>query len=425
MPGCTPKEGRNAIAAAARAIADLRLGRVDDISTANVGEIHGGVAANIVAEHCTFVAEARSHDERRLADLVQEMLEPPLRGRDERVRRADVEARRLPRLPLQARRRGGSRRDGRTRSSRARAVSYAFPAAGPTRTSSTCAGCLPQSRERHGGDPHARRSTSPSPTSRGWSRSRSRCSTRRVALSLRRGTVTAVLGAARRPRARSRSTACRASPTHDVTGPVALGDEVLVNTQARDLGLGSGGFDVLYVNLTRGLGLAAERDAHVMQLPYTPLQHAVRARRGVRARSPDACWTGCPSSAVRCTARLRRSARRCRAPRRLRPARRRSAAPRALGHTPGSEERRLLELTVGVGAMLRGRLAVRRPSVRAALHAGRRGFEVAVCAIGPGIVGTGSASATAVSRRSRPRTRRRPWAAGRSLPFGRLGCGSP
>src|SRR5262245_36264224 len=61
-----------------------------------------------------------------------------------------------------------------------------------------------------------------------------------------------------------------------LTGPVALGDDVLVNVQARALGLGSGGFDVLYANLTRGLALASEAAAHVMKLPYTPVQHAVR-----------------------------------------------------------------------------------------------------------------------------------------------------
>jgi tripeptide aminopeptidase len=71
--GMYPDEGRSAIAAAARAIAELRLGRVDEISTANVGTISGGTAANIVPEWCTFVAEARSHDETRLAELVQEM----------------------------------------------------------------------------------------------------------------------------------------------------------------------------------------------------------------------------------------------------------------------------------------------------------------------------------------------------------------
>jgi tripeptide aminopeptidase len=71
--GMNPEEGRSAIAAAARAISELRLGRVDEDSTANVGTIHGGTATNIVPEWCTFVAEARSHDERKLAELVQEM----------------------------------------------------------------------------------------------------------------------------------------------------------------------------------------------------------------------------------------------------------------------------------------------------------------------------------------------------------------
>ena len=71
--GMHPEDGRSAIAAAARAISEMRLGRVDDISTANVGTITGGTATNIVPEWCTFVAEARSHDETRLADLIQEM----------------------------------------------------------------------------------------------------------------------------------------------------------------------------------------------------------------------------------------------------------------------------------------------------------------------------------------------------------------
>ena len=71
--GMHPEDGRSAIAAAARAIAELRLGRVDDQSTANVGTITGGTATNIVPEWCTFVAEARSQDERRLGELVQEM----------------------------------------------------------------------------------------------------------------------------------------------------------------------------------------------------------------------------------------------------------------------------------------------------------------------------------------------------------------
>jgi tripeptide aminopeptidase len=73
--GMYPEEGRSAIAAAARAVADLRLGRLDEVTTANVGEIAGGTARNIVPDRCSLTAEARSHDERKLAELVQEMLE--------------------------------------------------------------------------------------------------------------------------------------------------------------------------------------------------------------------------------------------------------------------------------------------------------------------------------------------------------------
>jgi tripeptide aminopeptidase len=73
--GMFPEEGRSAIQAAAKAIADLRLGRLDEETTANVGVISGGTGGNIVPEWCTFLAEARSQDERKLNDLVQEMLD--------------------------------------------------------------------------------------------------------------------------------------------------------------------------------------------------------------------------------------------------------------------------------------------------------------------------------------------------------------
>ncbi len=73
--GMVPEEGRSAIVAAARAIADLRLGRIDEETTANVGLIDGGSGRNIVPEWCELHAEARSHDARKLADLIQEMLD--------------------------------------------------------------------------------------------------------------------------------------------------------------------------------------------------------------------------------------------------------------------------------------------------------------------------------------------------------------
>jgi tripeptide aminopeptidase len=73
--GMAPEEGRSAVAAAARAIADMRLGRLDEETTANVGVIAGGTARNIVPDRCAITAEARSHDEAKLADTVQEMLD--------------------------------------------------------------------------------------------------------------------------------------------------------------------------------------------------------------------------------------------------------------------------------------------------------------------------------------------------------------
>jgi hypothetical protein len=90
-------------------------------------------------------------------------------------------------------------------------------------------------------------------------------------LKLRRGVVageeplTVEVGGERRP----------AWADMALLGEMREGDEVVVNVEALDLGLGSGGFDVVHVNLTRGLesdGAAAE---HVMKLNYTSLQHPV------------------------------------------------------------------------------------------------------------------------------------------------------
>jgi tripeptide aminopeptidase len=65
--GIKPEEGRNAIAAAATAIAGMRLGRLDEETTANVGVISGGSASNVVAGSCRVDAEARSLDEEKVA----------------------------------------------------------------------------------------------------------------------------------------------------------------------------------------------------------------------------------------------------------------------------------------------------------------------------------------------------------------------
>lgn len=64
--GVSPEKGINAIQLAARAIAGMRLGRIDHETTANIGVIRGGSATNIVPEMVEILGEARSHDPKKL-----------------------------------------------------------------------------------------------------------------------------------------------------------------------------------------------------------------------------------------------------------------------------------------------------------------------------------------------------------------------
>ena len=73
--GIRPEDGRNAIAAAAKGLAAMTLGRLDPETTANVGRIDGGTASNVVAEHCRVELEARSLDEARAGVVVGEMVD--------------------------------------------------------------------------------------------------------------------------------------------------------------------------------------------------------------------------------------------------------------------------------------------------------------------------------------------------------------
>ena len=207
-------------------------------------------------------------------------------------------------------------------------------------------------------------------------------------VSLRRGRVTAVVerheGIAR---IEVDGAPCVAYPR--LTGPVEIDDDVIVNVQARELGLGSGGFDVLYANLTRGLDLPPESGAHVMKLPYTPLQGVAShvEEEGPLPQTiggmPVVCCTVHSQLAPVCAgigtgvrvAYLQLAG---------------GALPVSFSDTVRVlRERGLLEVSVAVGACVDGdRAAV---SVAAALAwAAGIGCEVAVCAIGPGIVGTGS-----------------------------------
>ncbi len=73
--GIRPEQGRSAILAAARAISAMRVGRLDEETTVNVGTIEGGTAINVVPERCTVRAEVRGMQAERAEAVVAEVVE--------------------------------------------------------------------------------------------------------------------------------------------------------------------------------------------------------------------------------------------------------------------------------------------------------------------------------------------------------------
>jgi len=208
-----------------------------------------------------------------------------------------------------------------------------------------------------------------------------------VPLSLRRGKVTAIAEQHEGlVRCEVEGEPCIAYP--DLTGAVALGDDVIVNVQARELGLGSGGFDVLHVNLTRGLELAPAPEAHVMKLPYTPLQHAARHLEE-DFTLPDELG-GLP---VVCCTLHSQLAPVCAALAGLRVAYVQlagGALPIALSDTVRAlRARELLNTTLSAGSCFGSDLECVTVASALAWSAGEE-LDAVVCSIGPGIVGTSS-----------------------------------
>lgn len=64
--GVAPEEGVSAINIAAKAVSTMKLGRIDEETTANIGRIEGGSATNIVADHAYVLAETRSLDPEKM-----------------------------------------------------------------------------------------------------------------------------------------------------------------------------------------------------------------------------------------------------------------------------------------------------------------------------------------------------------------------
>jgi tripeptide aminopeptidase len=93
--GIRPEDGRSAIAAAAKGIAAMDLGRLDAQTTANVGLVAGGSNANVVPERCQVVAEARSLDQERAEAVITEMVDHLQDGADSTECDLDVEVERM------------------------------------------------------------------------------------------------------------------------------------------------------------------------------------------------------------------------------------------------------------------------------------------------------------------------------------------
>jgi hypothetical protein len=182
-----------------------------------------------------------------------------------------------------------------------------------------------------------------------------------------------------------------------LVGRAEVGDEVIVNVQALDLGLGSGGFDVVHVNLTRGLdggGDPSPGRPHVMKLNYTSLQHAVKpvedgaegslllplarpaavlALHGQLAAVAWAFAQGAPGARLGYVQTEG------------------GALPGGHSRTAAELRRRaLLESHLTAGAAFGGEAEA--ITTAGALHHGLRelGWDAAVCGPGPGIVGSGS-----------------------------------
>lgn len=178
-----------------------------------------------------------------------------------------------------------------------------------------------------------------------------------------------------------------------LVGEVRGGDEVIVNVAALDLGLGSGGFDVVHVNLTRGLSGEPREVTHVMKLNYTSLQHPIEPVETALGESDDASDLAMPVLVIPLHGHL--------APAAWAAAERRSGTRVGYvqsvgGALPGTLSRDVTELR-GRG-LLAGHVTAAPTfggeaealSVIGALDAAARrlGWEAAVVGPGPGILGS-------------------------------------
>ncbi|MFD1039206.1 M20/M25/M40 family metallo-hydrolase [Virgibacillus byunsanensis] len=89
--GVAPEKGVSAITIAAKAIAKMPLGRIDEETTANIGRFEGGKQTNIVVDHVEILAEARSLIPEKMEDQVTKMKEAFEKTAEELGGKAEVD----------------------------------------------------------------------------------------------------------------------------------------------------------------------------------------------------------------------------------------------------------------------------------------------------------------------------------------------
>jgi hypothetical protein len=177
-----------------------------------------------------------------------------------------------------------------------------------------------------------------------------------------------------------------------LVGEIREGDELILNTEARDLGLGSGGFDVVHVNLTRGLDAPGAEQATALKLNYTSLQHPVEP---VEAREHERVARRIPVLVLSLHGQLAPAAW---AAARAAPRMRVGYVQTSGGALPGSLSENVAELRragllcehVTAGPAHGGELEALTVIGALQAAAGPLGWDAVIAGPGPGIVGTGS-----------------------------------
>ena len=89
--GVAPEEGVSAIKIAANAISRMRLGRIDEETTANIGKFEGGGPTNVITDYVHIVAEARSLDDDKMHAQTEHMRQAFDNAADELGGKAEIE----------------------------------------------------------------------------------------------------------------------------------------------------------------------------------------------------------------------------------------------------------------------------------------------------------------------------------------------